>query len=280
MYLSEKEALFVSGDTFKGIQFSHKNMNNDKEKNNKLKITGNGETYTSRGEITVFESTYLDGLHYTLNLMKFVILVATVLLLWSFQLNLMKDDAWGHHKDYELLGWRHILPTIFTLIVLQRLVIRFPKSGTIKDGLDLTVSKYERQVKELYCQKHTVGQLVTVIIGYCNQTVKKGGLSDADALALVSTVPEVDTGYKIGNAIAGALGSVINSLDQKSAATQQIVLTAINLREKAMVANVGIEYDFRSLVKQKKDRQWGVYYCDTAARPTIPTKIKTELKFL
>ena len=280
MYLSEKEALFVSGDTFKEIQFKHKNVDDNTDKDVKLKISGKGRTYTSRGEITVFESKYLDSLHYTLNLMKFVILVATVLLLWSFQLNLMKDDAWGHHKDYELLGWRHILPTIFTLIVLQRLFVRFPKSGTIKDGLDLTVHKYENVVKEIYCQKHTVGQLVNIIIEYCDQTVKKGGLKAADALSLVSTAPDIDTGYRLTNAIANTFGSVINSLDQKSAATQQIVLTAINLREKAMVANVGIEYDFRSLVKQSRDKQWGVYYCDTAARPTIPNKIKKELKFL
>ena len=279
MYLSEKEALFVSGDTFKEIQFKHKNVNSDTD-TKPSKITGKGGTYTSKGYITVFESKYLDSLHFTLNLMKFVILVATVLLLWSFQLNLMKDDAWGHHTDIELLGWRHILPTIFTLVVLQRLIIRFPKSGTIKDGLDLTVHKYEKVVKEIYCQKHTVGQLVTIIIGYCDQTVKKGGLKAADALSLVSTAPDIDTGYRLTNALANTIGAAINSLDQKSAATQQIVLTAINLREKAMVANVGIEYDFRSLVKQSRDKQWGVYYCDTAARPTIPNKIKTELKFL
>jgi len=291
MYLSEKEALFVSGDTFKEVTFSHKNLNaegksktfKDQETNRNnltLNASGNARSFKSNGDITVFESKYLDGLHYTLNLMKFVILVATVLLLWSFQLNLMKDDAWGHHKDYELLGWRHILPTIFTLVVLQRLFVRFPKSGTIKDGLDLTVSKYERQVKEIYCQKHTVSQLISIILGYCNQTVKTAGLTEADSLTLTSSFQDIDTGSRLTNAITSAFGSVINSLDQKSAATQQIVLTAINLREKAMVANVSLEYDFRSLVKNKKEAQFRVYYCDNAARPTIPVKIKTELKFL
>lgn len=279
MYLSEKEALFVSGDTFKEIQFKHKNVDNDTNKNVKPKNTGKGGTYTSRGEITVFDSKYLDSLHYTLNLMKFVILVATVLLLWSFQLNLMKDDAWGHHKDYELLGWRHILPTVFTLIVLQRLFVRFPKSGTIKDGLDLTVHKYENIVKEIYCQKHTVGQLINIIIEYCNNTVKKNGLTATDALSLVSTIPEVDTGYILTNAIANAFGSLINSLDHKSAAKQKIILTAINLREKAIVANVGIEYDFRSLVKQTKDKQLGTYPCDTAGRTTVLNGNTTKLDF-
>jgi hypothetical protein len=241
MYLSEKEALFVSGDSFKSIRFLHS------EKKADVDITD--------VDITVFESKHIKGLSTTLNLLKLVILISTVLLLWTFQLNLSQNDAWGHHPDSELVMWRHIIPGLFALFILYRLYTRYSKPDTtsnkINDGLALTIKKYEIQLKEIYCKHFTILGYVEKCKKLVNKSIINQRFSEDQAKKLEAIVNSANTGYGFVNTVLDFFGNSINSMSDADAAKQSVVLTALNLQEKANMVKASIKYDIYTLERKE-----------------------------